>query len=81
MGTFDVLAFFQVGLEIHLEKGRAAGVVGAAHRPVVTTTLVVPVHTQDTGAELRPPQCSPKEVKVLSSPREGEDQKVLTSGH
>lgn len=36
-----MLAFFQVGLEVHLEKGWAAGVVGAAHRPVVTTTLVV----------------------------------------
>lgn len=55
-----MLAFFQVGLEVHLEKGWAAGVVGAAHRPVVTTTLVVPVHTQDTGAELRPHKVAPE---------------------
>lgn len=60
VGTLDVLAFFQVGLEIHLEKGWAAGVVGAAHRPVVTTTLVVPVHTQDTEAELRPHNVAPE---------------------
>lgn len=60
VGTLDVLAFFQVGLEIHLEKGWAAGVVGAAHRPVVTTTLVVPVHTQDTEVELRPHNVAPE---------------------
>lgn len=60
VGTLDVLAFFQVGLEIHLEKGWAAGVVRAAHRPVVTAALVVPVHTQDTGAELRPHSVAPE---------------------
>lgn len=81
VGTLDVLAFFQVGLQVHLEKGRAAGVVGAAHRPVVTATLVVPVHTQDVGVEPRPPQWSPREVNELSHPRGMKDQEVLTSGH
>lgn len=42
VGTLDVLALPEVGLQVHLEEGGAAGVVGAAHRPVVTAALVVP---------------------------------------
>lgn len=42
VGTLDVLALLEVGLQVHLEEGRAAGVVGAAHGPVVTAALVVP---------------------------------------
>lgn len=43
VGTLDVLALLEVGLQVHLEEGRAAGVVGAPHGPVVTAALVVPV--------------------------------------
>ena len=42
VGTLDVLALLEVCLQVHLEKGRAGGVVGAPHRPVVTAALVVP---------------------------------------
>lgn len=42
VGTLDVLALLEVGLQVHFEEGRAAGVVGAPHRPVVTAALVVP---------------------------------------
>lgn len=42
VGTLDVLTLLQVGLKVHLEEGRAAGVVGASHRPVVAAALVVP---------------------------------------
>lgn len=42
VGTLDVLTLLQVGLQVHLEEGRAAGVVGASHRPVVAAALMVP---------------------------------------
>lgn len=42
VGTLDVLALLQVGLQVHLEQWWAAGVVGATHRPVVTAALMVP---------------------------------------
>lgn len=42
VGTLDVLTLLQVGLQVHLEEGWAAGVVGASHRPVVAAALVVP---------------------------------------
>ena len=42
VGTLDVLALLEVSLQVHLEERRTAGVVGAAHRPVVTAALVVP---------------------------------------
>ena len=54
VGTLDVLALLEVGLQVHLEEGRAAGVVGAAHGPVVTAALVVPggaAGRHGTGAE------------------------------
>lgn len=44
MGTLDVLTLLQVSLQVHFEEGRAAGVVGAAHGPVITAALMIPVH-------------------------------------
>lgn len=43
VGTLDVLALLEVGLQVHLEEGRAAGIIGAPNRPVVTAALVVPM--------------------------------------
>lgn len=43
VGTLDVLALLEVGFQVHLEEGWAAGVVGAPHRPVVTAALMLPV--------------------------------------
>lgn len=42
VGTLDVLTLLEVRLQVHLEEGRAAGVVWTPHRPVLTAALVVP---------------------------------------
>lgn len=44
-----MLAFFEVGLQVHLEKWGTAGIVGAAHWPIVTAALVIPVQRWDPG--------------------------------
>lgn len=43
VGTLDVLALLEVGLQVHLEEGRAARVIGTPNRPIVTAALVVPM--------------------------------------
>ena len=40
--TLDVLALLEVGLQVFGEQRGAGRVVGATHRPVVTTHLVLP---------------------------------------
>lgn len=42
VGTLDVLALLEVGLQVHLQEGWAVRVVGAPHGPVVAAALVVP---------------------------------------
>lgn len=44
--TLDVLALFEVSLQVHGEQRGAGGVVGAADRPVVTAGLVLPAETE-----------------------------------
>lgn len=39
--TLDVLAFLEVGLQVHGQERGAAGVVGAPHGPVVAAALVL----------------------------------------
>lgn len=75
VGTLDVLALLQVGLQVHLEEGWAAGVVRTPHRPVVTAALVVPVGGRASWAE------SP-EAPVLSAPgrwEQGQGEDLLAS--
>lgn len=47
--TLDVLAFFEVRLQVHGEQRWAGGVVGAADWPVVATGLVF--SAEDCGGE------------------------------
>lgn len=61
VGTLDVLALLQVGLQVHLEEGWAAGVVRTSYRPVVTAVLVVP-------GGGRAPRAESPEAPCLSAP-------------
>lgn len=47
MWALDVFTLLQMSLQVHSEQGRTAGIIWAAHRPVVTAHLVISEHTQD----------------------------------
>lgn len=49
MWTLDVLAFFEVSLQVHGEQRGTGGVVGASHRPVVAAGLVLSANGRRVG--------------------------------
>lgn len=44
VGTFYVLALFQMCLQVHFQERWAAGIIGAANRPVITAAFMISAH-------------------------------------
>lgn len=44
VGTLYVLALFQMCLQVHFQQRWAAGVIGAANRPVITAAFMISAH-------------------------------------